>query len=88
MKINPSHDDFIIIGRPGEPIDFLYCVTPIETNPPPLHLCACGHWNIFQSLVCLSCARIENVDAVLRSVERATLEDGDRKFLREVGVGF
>ena len=68
--------------------DFIYCITPVDTNPPPLHLCACEHLNIFSRLVCLSCERIENVDAVLRFVERATVEDGDRKFLREMGVGF
>jgi hypothetical protein len=76
VSINPGHDDFI------------YCITPVETNPPSLYLCACEHLNIFPSLVCLSCARIENVDAVLRSVERATIEDGDRNFLREMGVGY
>jgi hypothetical protein len=75
-------------ARHGHADDFLYCISHVETNPLPLYLCVCGHWNIFPGLVCLSCARIENVDAVLRSVERATVEDGDRKFLREMGVGF
>jgi hypothetical protein len=77
-------DDFIIIGRPGEALwTVQYC-----NEPTTVYLCACGHNNIHKSLVCLSCERIESVDAELIRIARATEIADDIAFLREMGVRY
>jgi len=78
-----AHDDDFIIGRPGEALwTVQYCDTPTT-----LYLCACGHKNIYESLVCLSCERIGNVDAELQKIARATEIADDIAFLRDMKIG-
>ena len=57
-------------------------------TPLPLFLCACGHKCFRDGLVCITCERLQNVDAELTRIAEATAKDSDREWMQSLGVHY
>lgn len=85
------HDDFLFEAemKKLKVPEYLYCISYVDTlPPPPVRLALCGHWigAADEALTCWSCTRLKNVDAELQRIERATIADDDRNFLRDLCI--
>ena len=73
----------------GHDDDFLFDGQVAELHDArPTARCVCGHIDAYGRLVCWQCEKLQNVNAEIQRIARATEKEFDREWLESLGVRY